>query len=132
MTSILPLILIVEDEPNAVLLLKLNLEIRGYQTVTASDGAEALRIADERHIDLVLLDLTLPDIDGFEVCRKLRAGFPGVGIIVVSAHATEHARDIALEAGADEYLVKPYGMEQLMGRVKRILIGQQERPNNQR
>lgn len=130
MTSISPLILIVEDQRDAALLLKLNLEIRGYMTVAASSGAEALRIVNERHIDLVLLDLSLPDMDGFEVCRKLRASFPGVRVIVVSAHAAERVRDMALEAGADEYLVKPFGVPELMDTVRRALTPWQEGPNH--
>jgi DNA-binding response OmpR family regulator len=120
MMSTSPVILIVEDEPNAVKLLQVNLQARGYQTITASHGSDALKLLNQHHVDLVLLDLKLPDMDGFEVCRKLRASSPTVRIIILSANGEGPAQTMALQAGADDYLAKPFGIEELLGRVKRI------------
>jgi two-component system KDP operon response regulator KdpE len=121
MTGIQPAILNIDDELETTKLLQLNLEAHGYQTVTANYGSEALRAFNERDVELVLLDLGLPDMDGFELCLKLRESSPEVGIIIVSAYTLERDRVAGLEAGADDYLLKPFGMDELLARVRAVL-----------
>ncbi|MER6910508.1 response regulator transcription factor [Streptomyces sp. NPDC000594] len=110
-------VLVVEDEPQLVRALEINLRARRYEVDTAPDGATALRLAAEDSPDIVLLDLGLPDIDGIEVIRRLR-GRSRVPIIVVSARRTTEEKVEALEAGADDYLTKPFGMDELVARIR--------------
>ena len=118
------LILIVEDEPDLVSMLEYNLEKEGYQTRSALDGARGLELAVKEPIpDLVLLDLMLPDISGTEVCRVLRQqeSTRDVPIVMVTAKGEEVDRVVGFELGADDYVVKPYSVRELMLRVRAVL-----------
>jgi two-component system, OmpR family, KDP operon response regulator KdpE len=112
-----PLILIVEDEPQLVRFLRATLSGEGYRIALASTGRQALAEATMRSPDLVLLDLGLPDIDGLEVTRQIRQ-WSTMPIIVVSARGKEPEKVEALDAGADDYLTKPFGVGELLARVR--------------
>ena len=109
-------VLLVEDDPNIVDLIRSNLAVRGFDTVVSADGARALQLLDTEGPDIVLLDLMLPEADGFELCRQMRERSP-VGIIVVSARGGERDKVTALYAGADDYLTKPFSIEELLARI---------------
>ncbi len=115
------LVLIIEDEPDLVSMLEYNLKKEGYQTRSALTGEGGLELAWQEPVpDLILLDLMLPDISGTEVCRKLR-GAPqtqGVPILMVTAKGEEIDRIVGFEVGADDYVVKPYSVRELMLRVR--------------
>ncbi|MEU8519426.1 response regulator [Streptomyces sp. NBC_01216] len=110
-------VLVVDDEPQIVRALVLNLKARTYQVDTASDGATALRLAAAHQPDVVVLDLGLPDLDGVEVIRRLRA-WTRVPILVLSARQTSDEKVEALDAGADDYVTKPFGMDELLARLR--------------
>ncbi|MFF7181013.1 response regulator [Streptomyces sp. NPDC008121] len=110
-------VLVVDDEPQIVRALVINLRARKYEVDAAPDGATALRLAAERHPDVVVLDLGLPDIDGVEVIRGLR-GWTRVPILVLSARQTSDEKVEALDAGADDYVTKPFGMDELLARLR--------------
>ena len=118
-----PRILVVDDEPEAVELLEFNLKQAGYAVTTAGDGAEALKKARSQTPDLILLDVMLPEMDGFEICKTLRldASTSQVPIIMLTAKAAEIDRVLGLELGADDYLTKPFSVRELLLRVKKIL-----------
>jgi two-component system KDP operon response regulator KdpE len=108
---------VVDDEPQMARALVINLKARDYAVDVAADGGQALRLAVERHPDVVLLDLGLPDMDGVEVLRSLR-GWTRVPVIVLSARHSSDEKVSALDAGADDYVTKPFGMDELMARVR--------------
>lgn len=110
-------VLIVEDEPQLLRALQLNLRTHGYRPVTAADGAAALAAASEHRPDLVLLDLGLPDMDGVQLIIGLRA-WTQVPIIVLSARHGPEDKVEALDAGADDYVTKPFGLEELLARMR--------------
>jgi two-component system, OmpR family, KDP operon response regulator KdpE len=112
-----PTILVIEDEPPLQKFLRATLENEGHNVIVASRGEEGLRHASVGQPDLVILDLGLPDMDGMEVTRRLRE-WSAVPIIVVSARGKEQDKVIALDAGADDYLTKPFGVAELMARVR--------------
>ena len=111
-------ILVVEDERNIVDILTFNLAREGYETVEALDGAEGLRLALAMDPDLILLDLMLPKMDGFEVCRRLREQGRATPIIMLTAREEETDKVLGLELGADDYITKPFSMRELLARVK--------------
>ena len=111
-------ILIVEDETNIVDILSFNLEREGYNTMEAYDGQTGLQLAREQNPDLILLDLMLPRMDGFEVCRQLRADGSTTPIIMLTAREEEADKVMGLELGADDYITKPFAMRELLARVK--------------
>ena len=113
-------ILVVDDEPTLVATLRYNLEREGYQVVTASDGDSGLSLARSDRPDLVILDLMLPVIDGFEVCRLLRREMT-VPILMLTAKADEVDKVVGLELGADDYVTKPFSMRELLARVRALL-----------
>jgi DNA-binding response OmpR family regulator len=113
-------ILIVEDEPALLDTLEYNLARQGFGVCTASDGVEALAVAKSEAPDLVVLDLMLPGLDGFEVCRRLRQT-SNVPILMLTARADEVDKVVGLEMGADDYLTKPFSMRELTARVKALL-----------
>lgn len=113
-------ILIVDDEKIIVKGLKFNLEQEGYDVETAFDGEEALRLAHDRSVDLILLDLMLPKIDGFTVCRNIRA-FSNVPIIMLTAKGEDIDKILGLEYGADDYITKPFNIREVKARIKAIL-----------
>jgi two-component system KDP operon response regulator KdpE len=110
-------VLVVEDEPHVMLFLRATLPSHGYRVVEAATGAQAVIEASTRAPDLVLLDLGLPDMDGVDVTRRLRE-WSYVPIIVISARGQEADKVQALDAGADDYLTKPFGVEELLARVR--------------
>ena len=111
-------ILIVDDEKAIVDILDFNLRKEGYETLKAYDGREGLRMGREENPDLILLDIMLPYMDGFEVCRSLREGGSGVPIIMLTAREEETDKVFGLESGADDYITKPFSMRELLARVK--------------
>jgi len=113
-------VLVVDDEPTLVATLKYNLEREGYQVITASDGDSGLSLARSDRPDLVVLDLMLPAIDGFEVCRLLRREMT-VPILMLTAKADEVDKVVGLELGADDYVTKPFSMRELLARVRALL-----------
>lgn len=112
--------LLVEDDPNIVDLIRSNLAVRGFDTCVSLDGLRALELLETESPDIVLLDLMLPEVDGFELCRMLRERSP-VGIIVVSARGGQHDKVTALNFGADDYMTKPFGIEELLARIAATL-----------
>jgi two-component system, OmpR family, KDP operon response regulator KdpE len=110
-------VLVVDDEPQIVRALRINLSARGYQVLTAHDGASALRAAAESKPDVVVLDLGLPDLDGTDVIAGLR-GWTTVPILVLSARTDSSDKVEALDAGADDYVTKPFGMDELLARLR--------------
>src|SRR5438445_3573519 len=108
--------LVVEDDPNIVDLIRSNLAVRGFDTVVSVDGMRALQLLETEDPDIVLLDLMLPEADGFELCRQIRERSP-VAIIVVSARGGERDKVTALNMGADDYMTKPFGIEELLARI---------------
>ncbi|MER6304221.1 response regulator [Kitasatospora sp. NPDC004745] len=110
-------VLVVDDEPQIVRALVINLKARKYEVDAAHDGASALELAAARHPDVVVLDLGLPDMDGVEVIRGLR-GWTRVPIIVLSARHASDEKVEALDAGADDYVTKPFGMDELLARMR--------------
>jgi two-component system KDP operon response regulator KdpE len=111
------LVLVVEDEPQVLRFLRASLSAHGYRLAEAVTGAQALVDASTRGPDLVLLDLGLPDLDGIEVTRRIRE-WSAVPIVVVSARGQERDKVEALDAGADDYLTKPFGTEELLARMR--------------
>ena len=109
-------VLIVEDDPNIVDLIRSNLAVRGFDTFVSTDGSKALALLDTEQPDMVLLDLMLPEVDGFELCRQIRER-SSVAIIVVSARGGERDKVTALNMGADDYMTKPFGIEELLARI---------------
>ena len=110
-------VLVVDDEPQILRALRINLRVRDYEVVTAATGSEALTAAARHPPDLVLLDLGLPDLDGVEVIAGLR-GWTQAPIIVLSGRADSTDKVEALDAGADDYVTKPFGMEELLARMR--------------
>jgi two-component system, OmpR family, KDP operon response regulator KdpE len=108
-------VLIIEDDPNIVDLIRSNLVVRGFGTVVSA-GTKVLALLEAEQPDMVLLDLMLPEADGFELCRQIRERSP-VAIIVVSARGGERDKVTALNMGADDYMTKPFGIEELLARI---------------
>ena len=111
-------ILVVDDEKSIVDILSLNLKREGYDTVCAFDGREGLKLARSEAPDVILLDVMLPHMDGFEVCSTLRKEGNNVPIIMITAREEETDKVFGLENGADDYITKPFSMRELMARVK--------------
>ena len=112
--------LVVEDDPNIVDLIRSNLAVRGFDTIVSVDGMRALQLLETEDPDIVLLDLMLPEADGFELCRQIRERSP-VAIIVVSARGGERDKVTALHMGADDYMTKPFSIEELLARITATL-----------
>ena len=111
-------ILIVEDEKNIVDILSFNLGREGYETLEAYDGEAGLQLALEQNPDLILLDLMLPRMSGFDVCRAVRAKGQNTPVIMLTAREEETDKVLGLELGADDYITKPFSMRELLARVK--------------
>ncbi|UVJ38643.1 response regulator [Arthrobacter sp. CJ23] len=111
------LVLIVEDEAQIARAMQINLHAHGYQALTVSNGAEALRAAAQQPVDIVVLDLGLPDMDGVDVIRRIR-GWSSMPIIVLSARHASEDKVEALDAGADDYVTKPFGLDELLARLR--------------
>jgi len=121
MSASAPKILVVEDEPPIRRFLRTSLSAHGYQTVEAASGAEALDLMKKNVFDLVMLDLGLPEIDGFELIRSLREGGSDVPIVVLSSRTDEAGKVRALDLGADDYVTKPFGVDELLARMRAAL-----------
>ncbi|MDP7619869.1 MAG: response regulator transcription factor [Dehalococcoidia bacterium] len=115
-----PHILVVDDEPETLKYVGANLRVRGYDVTTAGDGTEALKLVSEHVLDLILLDLMMPGPDGFQVCDTVRRE-SNVPIVVLSARGREQDKVRALDLGADDYMTKPFGVDELMARVRAAL-----------
>ncbi len=113
-------ILVVDDDPNTARLVKLYLQRDGHVVTTAGDGAEALRLAREKHPDLIVLDIMMPKMDGVEVCRILRQE-SDVPIIMLTARTTDEDKLLGLDTGADDYVTKPFSPGELAARVRAVL-----------
>ncbi len=122
-------VLVVDDEPQILRTLRINLQARDYEVVTASSGRGALQAASESHPDLVVLDLGLPDMDGVEVVRSLRSWTP-VPILILSGRLNSQDKVRALDAGADDYVTKPFNVDELFARVRAVTrrLGEPEPP----
>jgi len=114
-------ILLVEDEENLHEALKLNLELEGYSVSSAVDGSEALRAVDQEYFDLVILDVMLPEVDGITVAETIRVHNNQVPILILSAKNTSADRVLGLKKGADDYLTKPFNLEELLLRVQKLI-----------
>jgi two-component system KDP operon response regulator KdpE len=112
--------LLIEDDPNIVDLIRSNLAVRGFDTVVSTDGRRALQLLETEEPDIVLLDLMLPDEDGFSLCRQIRER-SSVAVIVVSARGGERDKVTALNMGADDYMTKPFSVEELLARIAATL-----------
>lgn len=113
-------ILIVDDEPSITEFVSYAMQKEGYQTEIASDGEEALRKIEQQHFDLFILDIMLPGIDGYELCRRIRTKM-STPILFLSARDTELNKVAGLELGADDYLAKPFGVRELLARTRALL-----------
>jgi two-component system alkaline phosphatase synthesis response regulator PhoP len=114
-------ILLVEDEENLQEALKLNLELENYEVTSAYDGAEALKAVTAEHFDLIVLDVMLPEIDGITVCETIRLSNPDIPILILSAKNSSADRILGLKKGADDYLTKPFNLEELLLRVNKLI-----------
>lgn len=113
-------ILIVDDEPSITEFVSYAMQKEGYLTEIASDGEEALRKIEQQHFDLFILDIMLPGIDGYELCRRIRTKM-STPILFLSARDTELNKVVGLELGADDYLAKPFGVRELLARTRTLL-----------
>jgi len=118
-----PKILVVDDEPDIIELVEFNLKQAGYAVSTATDGTEAFKKARTQPPSLIILDVMLPEIDGFEICKTLRLDkvTENIPIIMLTAKTAEIDRVLGLELGADDYLTKPFSLQELLLRIKKIL-----------
>jgi len=114
-------VLIVEDEPSVARFLKQAASEAGYTVRAAADGSDALRVAREADLDLILLDVMLPEISGFEVCRRLRAGAVRTPILILTARDALEDKVEGLDSGADDYIVKPFHIAELLARMRALL-----------
>lgn len=127
-------ILIIDDELHIVELIKYNLEMNGYKVYYALNGNEGMNIAYEKKPDLILLDIMLPEIDGFEVCKKIKRDdeLANIPIIMLTAKGEEFDKILGLELGADDYITKPFSVRELVARIKVVLRRntKEEKQNN--
>jgi len=114
-------ILLVEDEENLHEALKLNLELEGYEVTSAFDGAAALKAVESEYFDLIVLDVMLPEMDGINVAETIRISNNEVPILILSAKNTSADRVLGLKKGADDYLTKPFNLEELLLRVNKLV-----------
>jgi len=121
MTNNLPSILLVEDEQNLHEALKLNLEMEGYEVTSAYDGTEALQKIASAYFDLIIMDIMLPEIDGITVTENIRVHNNDVPILMLSAKNTSADKILGLKKGADDYLTKPFNLEELLLRVAKLI-----------
>lgn len=115
-------ILLVEDEENLRDTIRLNLELEGYEVTVSGDGSDALQKTREQHFDLVILDVMLPELDGISVCETIRLRDAGLPILMLSARSASSDRVLGLRKGADDYLTKPFHLEELILRVDKLVV----------
>ncbi len=113
----MPKVLVVDDDPSLLKAMRIGLTARGDEVITAHTGTEAINQVALARVDLVILDLGLPDVDGIEVCRRIRE-FSAVPIVVLSAYGDERRKVEALDSGADDFVTKPFGMAELEARLR--------------
>jgi DNA-binding response OmpR family regulator len=111
-------ILIVEDDPNIRLGLEDNLDLEGYEVLSAPDGINGLKMAKEKDIDLMVLDIMLPGMNGYEICRKIKTEKPDLPVIMLTARGSEMDKVAGLDIGADDYITKPFSLPELLARVR--------------
>lgn len=114
-------ILLVEDEEQIRKIIKMNLEMEGFEVITTDNGRIALELTNQQHFDLLILDVMLPEVSGFQICEQVRLRNAKVAIIIVSAKDTSLDRITGLKLGADDYLTKPFNLEELLLRVHNLL-----------
>jgi DNA-binding response OmpR family regulator len=124
-----PWILVVDDDPSIRKFVQVNLEARGHKVLTAANGEEAIRMAEKEKPELIILDIVMPEMDGFAVCRKIRE-WSSIPIIMLSAREGENDREKCAAYGANEYLTKPFILRELLSQVK-TLLKQNYRSSNQ-
>lgn len=130
MKNVVASILLVEDEENLHEALKLNLELEGYAVTGVHDGADALEALQKEHFDLMILDVMLPELDGISVCETIRLQQNDVPVLMLSARGSSADRVLGLKTGADDYLAKPFNLEELLLRVKKLLLKTSRQPSN--
>ena len=113
-------ILIVDDEPRYLRLLEANLRTEGYDVVSASDGLQAIDVFTNEQVNLIIMDVMMPNLDGFETCQRIRQ-FSNVPIIILTAKGEEQDRVRGLDVGADDYIAKPFSATELLARVRAVL-----------
>ena len=121
-----PSILLVEDEVNLHEALKLNLELEGYEVTSAYDGAAAMKAVQNEYFDLIILDVMLPEMDGISVTQNIRLTNDEVPILILSAKNTGADKVLGLKKGADDYMTKPFNLEELLLRVQKLINKKQE------
>ncbi len=114
-------ILLVEDEEQIRKMIKMNLEMEGFEVITTDNGRIALELTNQQHFDLLILDVMLPEVSGFQICEQVRLRNAKVAIIIISAKDTSLDRITGLKLGADDYLTKPFNLEELLLRVHNLL-----------
>jgi two-component system response regulator MprA len=127
-----PHIVVVDDDEKITSLLRRSLAFGGYEVTTASDGTEGLALLDRRPADLIILDVMMPKLDGWEVCRRLRAAGVTSPVLLLTAKDEVQDRVKGLDLGADDYLVKPFALEELMARVRALLRRRPEQAEEQK
>lgn len=125
-----PHILVVDDEKHLVVGIKFNLEAEGFSVSTATNGPEALRLIDasDRTIDLVVLDIMLPGMSGYEVCEQIRAAGKQMPVLMLSARTLSEDRTRGFDVGANQYLIKPFELDELLSRIKNLLAQHAQQP----
>lgn len=113
-------VLLVEDEPQIMKMMKLNLTLEGYEVVACEDGKDAIQIVQNQNFNLIILDIMLPEVSGFQICEQIRLRDSNVGIIFVSAKNSPEDRIKGLKLGADDYITKPFNLEELLLRVNNL------------
>jgi len=122
-------ILVVDDEPDLIAVLRMGLQMEGFEVLEAADGAAGLERAHADKPDLIVLDLMLPKMDGYQVCRTLKfdSRYKNLPIFILSARPGEQDRRLALEMGADDFIRKPYDLKELVGKIRaRLKVGGKE------
>jgi DNA-binding response OmpR family regulator len=114
-------ILIIEDDVSILRGLKDNLTFEGYQVLTSTDGQEGLKLALNKHFDMLLLDIMLPGLNGYEICRRLKKEKPQLPVIMITARGSEMDTVAGLDVGADDYISKPFSIPELLARVRAVL-----------
>jgi DNA-binding response OmpR family regulator len=122
-------ILVIEDDVSILRGLKDNLKFEKYEVLTATEGHEGLKLALENSPDLIILDIMLPGINGYDICRKVKDQKPGVPIIMLTARGKEVDKVAGLDLGADDYVTKPFSITELMARIRAVLRRVQEEPS---
>lgn len=123
-------ILLVEDEENIREVVKLNLELENFEVVATSNGKDAIRIFQEQHFDLIILDVMLPEIDGFQICEQIRLTDMEIPVIFLTAKDAVADRISGLKKGADDYLTKPFVLEELLLRINNLIKRTSKSPEN--